>query len=122
MKLQPAIPVLRIFNYHMARAFYVDWLGFKIDWEHRPQPEGPCCLEVSRDATVLHLSEHYGDGSPGTKVYVKTDDVEAYHLELHSRPNPNMRPGIQIEPWGEKSMCVLDPFGNRIYFSQKIKF
>ena len=120
MKLQPPIPVLRIFDYKLARAFYVDWLGFKIDWEHRPETAGPSCLEVSRDAAVLHLTEHYGDGSPGAKVYIKTDDVEAFHRELHSRPNPNMNPGIELQPWGEKSMCVIDPFGNRIYFSQKV--
>jgi catechol 2,3-dioxygenase-like lactoylglutathione lyase family enzyme len=119
-RLQPAIPVLRIFDYKMAKAFYVDWLGFKVDWEHRTDGGGPWCLEVSRGAAVLHLTEHYGDGSPGVKVYIKTDDVEAYHRELQSRPNPNMRPGIEEESWGEKSMCVIDPFGNRIYFSEKV--
>lgn len=31
MKLQAPIPLFRIFDYHLARAFYVDWLGFSID-------------------------------------------------------------------------------------------
>ena len=29
------IPVLRIFSVEKARAFYVDYLGFAVDWEHR---------------------------------------------------------------------------------------
>jgi hypothetical protein len=120
MKLHPAIPVLRIFDHRLAKAHYLDWLGFKLDWQHHPDPEGPCCMEVSRDAAVLHLTEHYGDGSPGVKVYIQTDDVEAYHRELATRPNPRMRPGIEVEPWGVKSMCVTDPFGNRLYFNEKI--
>ena len=120
MKLQPAVPVLRIFDVKLAKAHYLDWLGFKLVWQHHSEPEGPCCMEVSRDAAVLHLTEHYGDGSPGVKVYIQTDDVEAYHRELSSRPNPRMRPGVEVEPWGEKSMCVIDPFGNRVYFNQKI--
>jgi hypothetical protein len=28
-------PVLRIFDYAIAREFYLDWLGFRVDWEHR---------------------------------------------------------------------------------------
>ena len=120
MKLQPPIPVLRIFDYPLAKAFYVDWLGFKIDWEHRFSPTAPRFLQVSRDDAVLHLSEHYGDGSPGANLTIRTDDVEAYHREVHSRPNANMNPGLEDEPWGTRSMCVIDPFGNRIHFRQNM--
>ena len=28
-------PILRIFDEAKAREFYVDFLGFKVDWEHR---------------------------------------------------------------------------------------
>ena len=34
-KLEVAIPILRIFSVDKAKEFYVDFLGFKIDWEHR---------------------------------------------------------------------------------------
>jgi hypothetical protein len=29
------IPLLRIFDVERAKAFYVGFLGFAIDWEHR---------------------------------------------------------------------------------------
>lgn len=29
------IPILRIFDEAKAREFYIDWLGFSVDWEHR---------------------------------------------------------------------------------------
>ena len=29
------IPVLRIFSVDKAKEFYIDFLGFQIDWEHR---------------------------------------------------------------------------------------
>ena len=41
MTLQPPIPVLRIFDLALAKAFYVDWLGFRVDWEHRFEPGMP---------------------------------------------------------------------------------
>jgi catechol 2,3-dioxygenase-like lactoylglutathione lyase family enzyme len=30
-----AIPILRIFDLEKARDFYVGFLGFRVDWEHR---------------------------------------------------------------------------------------
>ena len=89
MTLEPPIPVLRIFDHALARKFYLDWLGFTVDWEFQSGPGGPHYLQISRGPVVLHLTENYGDCSPGAKVFINTDDVEALHCELHSRPNPN---------------------------------
>ena len=120
MNLQSAIPVLRIFDADIARQFYVDWLGFTLDWQHQFEPTLPKYLQVSRGTVVLHLSEHYGDCSPGAKIIINTDDVGALHAELGTRPNPRMRPGIEIAPWNAKVMLVTDPFGNRISFNQDL--
>ncbi len=36
MSLGRATPILRIFDEAKAKEFYVGFLGFKVDWEHRP--------------------------------------------------------------------------------------
>lgn len=33
MHLHPVVPILRSYNESKAREFYIDWLGFKADWE-----------------------------------------------------------------------------------------
>ena len=38
MPFHPVVPILRSFDEGKAREFYVDWLGFRIDWEHRFDP------------------------------------------------------------------------------------
>jgi hypothetical protein len=121
MTLQPAIPVLRVFDGALARAFYVEWLGFGIDWEHQFEPGAPRYMQISRGAAVLQLTEHYADCCPGAKVILHTDDVEALHRELSARPNRNMRPGISMAPWNAKVMEVIDPFGNRICFNEPVR-
>ena len=63
--LQAAIPVLRIYDIAKAKEFYVDFLGFRIDWEHRFDENAPLYMQVSRSGMKLHLSEHYGDGGRG---------------------------------------------------------
>lgn len=35
MQFGPITPVLRIFEEKMAQEFYLDFLEFTVDWEHR---------------------------------------------------------------------------------------
>ncbi|MDF3605755.1 glyoxalase superfamily protein [Paracoccus sp. DMF-8] len=69
-----------------ARAFYCDFLGMTVDWEHRFHPGMPLYLQVSRAGLVLHLSEHHGDGTPGTTVFVRMNGIEEFHAEINSLP------------------------------------
>ena len=78
MNFGPVTPILRIFDEAKVREFYVDFLEFKVDWEHRFEPGLPLYMGVSKDAAVLHLSEHFGDGTPGTHLRIDCDDVDAF--------------------------------------------
>lgn len=120
MKLQTPIPIFRIFDYQLAKSFYADWLGFRIDWEHQFSPTAPRYIQISRDSAVLHLSEHHGDCTPGAKALIHIDDIQSFHRELCARPNPNMNPMIADAPWHAKIMEVTDPFGNRLCFNQSL--
>jgi hypothetical protein len=71
-------------------------------------------MQVSRDGLVLHLSEHYGDGSPGTRFQVTFKGVVELHAELSQKNYPSWRPGITETFWGTPQLNLLDPFGNRI--------
>ena len=115
-----AVPVLRIFDVDKAREFYVGFLGFRVDWEHRFEPGFPLYLQVSRDGLVLHLSEHHGDGSPGVVVVVRTAGLDAYHREITAKGYPFARPGLERAPWNAWLMEVTDPFGNRLRFNEPI--
>ena len=114
------IPILRIFDEAKAREFYVGFLGCNVDWEHRFEPGAPLYMQVSRGNLVLHLSEHHGDGTPGTIVRVETPDVEALHAELNGKGYKYNRPGIDDRPWGTREVMVVDPFNNRIVFSKDL--
>jgi len=115
MAMKSSRPALRVFDNHLAKSFYLDWLAFQLNWEHRPQDGGPSIMEVKRDDTTLVLSEHYGDGSPGAKVFIEVDDLDCLQRELVDRHNPHMRPGIEATDWG-RILTVIDPFGNSLVF------
>ena len=42
------IPIFRIFDVAKAHEFYLGYLGFKIDWEHRFEPGMPLYTQISR--------------------------------------------------------------------------
>ena len=114
------IPILRIFDVDKAREFYVGFLGFTVDWEHRFDERAPLYMQVSRGGLVLHLSEHHGDACPGSTVFVRLTGIDEYHREIMAKGYGYMRPGVDVAPWNAKLMEVIDPFGNRIRFNEDL--
>ena len=114
------VPVLRIFDIAKADQFYLDYLGFHVDWDHRFDDNAPLYRQVSRGALSLHLSEHHGDGSPGARLRVTMRGVRAFHEELAAKNYPYMRPGLETTPWNTLEIGVIDPFGSVIRFSEPI--
>ena len=112
------ITLLRIFDVDKARAFYVGFLGFRVDWEHRFEGVAPVYLQVSRSGCVLHLTEHHGDCCPGATVFLRTIGLLDLHGEISAKGYGYARPGIERAPWGADVMEVIDPFGNRLRFSE----
>ena len=118
MDVVQTIPLLRIFDVDKARAFYVGFLGFRVDWEHRFEGVAPAYLQVSRSGCVLHLTEHHGDCCPGATVFLRTTGLLDLHGEISAKGYGYARPGIERAPWGADVMEVTDPFGNRLRFSE----
>jgi catechol 2,3-dioxygenase-like lactoylglutathione lyase family enzyme len=109
--LNPAIPVLRIYDIAKAKEFYIDFLGFRIDWEHRYADDLPLYMQVSRSGLTLHLSEHYGDGTPGSVVYIRGTNIAALAKELNDKQARFARPGAT-----DTAPKLTDPFGNVLRF------
>jgi len=120
MTTQKTIPVFRIFDYEKAIEFYVEWLGFTVNFEHRFEENMPVYLEIQNGDFYLHLSEHHGDSTPGSSVFVWCDGVADYHLEIMAKNYKFNRPGLEETFYGALSFNVIDPFGNRISFNEKI--
>ena len=117
--LKPPMPIMRIFDVEKAREFYLGFLGFAVDWEHRFGDDYPLYFQVSRGDLRLHLSEHAGDATPGSNMVVPTTGIEAFHAELAGKQYLYMKPGLEREEWGLE-MQVTDPFNNRIRFIERL--
>ena len=117
MKLSHPVPILRMFDEAAAREFYVGFLGFHVDWEHRFEDGSPLYLQLTHGECVLHLSGHFGDACPGAGLRVQVDDIDAYQQGLLAKNYKHSRPGAaQLMPWGTRDLTIQDPSGNRITF------
>jgi uncharacterized glyoxalase superfamily protein PhnB len=112
------IPILRSFDEAKARRFYVDFLGFKVDWEHRFEERLPLYMQISKDDCILHLSEHHGDCRAPGALRIATSNVKAYQRELIANSDNYARRCAERKPWGKISMSISDPFGTRLEFYQ----
>lgn len=121
MEFGESIPVFRVFDESKAKEFYVDFLGFEVEWEHRLEDGLPLYFEISRDDVKIHLSEHHGDCCPGAAVRIEIDSLTDLHGELNNKYYGFARPGIEDTPWGTKEMSIKDPFGNRLTFFASYK-
>ena len=112
--MERAIPVLRIDNYEKAKSYYLEFLGFELEFEWRHADGLPVYMGVKRGALVLHLTEHRGDADGPGAAYLQVENVRLLHLELQQH-------GSSDEPidqaWGSTELKLVDPFGNKLTFT-----
>jgi predicted enzyme related to lactoylglutathione lyase len=121
LQVHETCPILRIFDVPKAKEFYVDFLGFTIDWEHRFDGNAPVYMQIRLAGCVVHLSQHHGDCCPGSTIFLRVTGLDDYHQEITSKGYGFLRPGIERTFHESKCMEVIDPFGNRIRFDESLE-
>jgi catechol 2,3-dioxygenase-like lactoylglutathione lyase family enzyme len=101
-------PILRVASLDTSVAYYVERLGFHLEWRTDP------LASVGRGGASLMLSE--GDqGHAGTWMWIAASDVDALWTELQSR-GAHLRHPPTNYPWGSRECQVTDPDGHVLRF------
>ena len=119
IEFQRVVPTFRIFSLEKAREFYSTFSASRSSGSTVSHPDAPVFMQVSRGGVAFHLSEHHGDGTPGSIAYVYTTGVRALHRELIEKKYRYNRPGLNEQEWGMTEVTVTDPFNNRITFGER---
>jgi catechol 2,3-dioxygenase-like lactoylglutathione lyase family enzyme len=105
-----------------AKAFFVDLLGFKVEFEQ------PGYMYVERDGIALRvLEKDERDTTAGTRAfryYVDVSDVDAVYRELKSKLDrlpPGDVHGPSDKPYGQRELCILAPDGDVFVFGAPMK-
>ncbi len=121
MTTQTVIPQLRIVAAQRSLPFYVDGLGFEVDWSHQFEPGFPLFMQLTRERQTIFLTEHTGDCEPGGAVYFRVHDVDRCFAEFSQRGIAPAQPPADT-PWGTREMLLVDPDGNRLRFASDASF
>lgn len=116
---QSVVPQLRMLDSTASIPFYLDGLGFRIDWEHRFEPHMPLFAQLTRDGQTIFLSEHAGDCQPGGAIYFWVADVDACHAAFAAGGITSMG-APEDTPWGTREFTVIDPSHNRLRFGTDV--
>jgi uncharacterized glyoxalase superfamily protein PhnB len=112
MKIAQAATVFQVTDIKAVIQWYVDVLGFKLQFEHGPY------AGLERDGCFIHLS-----GGPDQKnvgkgyVYLVCDEVDEFHHTIAGR-GASIAWGPRDQPYGMRDMMVNDPAGNTLYFGR----
>ncbi len=119
MTQQTVIPQLRMTNAERSLAFYVQGLGFQVDWTHQFEAGYPLFVQLTRAGQTLFLTEHSGDCQVGGAVYFRVPDARACFSEFTGNGVVSMD-GVVDTPWGTRELLVTDPDGNRLRFASDV--
>jgi len=112
VSLQPPVPTIRVASLAEAKPFYVDFLGFALDWGDE---DDSTYAQITRSGVQLHLNAQSRlSGSSG--MLVRMDGIDALHAELSTRQGQFAPSPISFTPWDSRVFHVIDPFGNAIQF------
>ena len=119
-KIHTSIPVVRMLDEETTLTFYVDYLGFEIDWEHRfgDDPKSPLYAQVRHGNATLHLNGHANTDSPVCEVRFPVTNLDEYCEYLRAKTQGAEKPEV-VDPRYEgrnTDMNIIDPSGNHLVF------
>ena len=118
-------PFIKCSDITESLRFYTNLLDFKVVQAPDPEAFMSMYARLEREESVVHLSQHAGDGVFGSVIYIQVKNIdEIYNQFLVDGLKMQETSGITMQPvqqtWGMKEFYVADPDGNIIRFGQQI--
>jgi catechol 2,3-dioxygenase-like lactoylglutathione lyase family enzyme len=118
-RLGSAIPILDVRHIEEALSFYVDRLGFAVDFRYENDPTN--YAGVRRDDVRLHMhrqpSEHFENGTWGRlKFRIPVDDPDALFAEFWAMGVLDDDVEVLDTEWKTREFGFRDPDGNALVF------
>jgi catechol 2,3-dioxygenase-like lactoylglutathione lyase family enzyme len=116
--MERAIPILPADDLAVARAFYIEQLGFQATFEASTDGHSGL-LGLERGSIELTIDSPMQGHGREACVSLRVDDADALYTEWSARV-PVMR-APKDEEWGARTFDLLDPSGNTIFVMGPVK-
>jgi predicted lactoylglutathione lyase len=112
-RVECIIPILNVRNVPASVRFYVNVLGFQLDWGEGDNSE---YASVSRDDHAIMLSQA-DQGQSGTWIWIGLEDVQSFYEECKAK-GAKIQEGLTNYPWAYE-MRIEDPDGHVLRFGSE---
>lgn len=113
--MERAVPVLPADDIGVARAFYVDGLGFAVRFEASEDGVSGM-LGVERGTILLTIDAPMSGHGRQACVSIHVESADRYYQEWRGRVPIEHPPADQ--PWGARTFSVQDPSGNTLFIME----
>ncbi|MEM6372588.1 MAG: glyoxalase superfamily protein [Pseudomonadota bacterium] len=113
-----ATPVLRVSGYQIAKAFYIDVLGFDVVNEAGEPEAGFGIFRAGAAQIFLHAWDGPKAAWDGWRGYFYVPDMEALTTRLTQTETPLKGPADTF--YGMREVGVTDPDGNVLCFGRDV--
>jgi uncharacterized glyoxalase superfamily protein PhnB len=107
-----AVPMFPADDLGVARAFYVDRLGFTVEWEDTADGRTGI-MGIRRGGIELVIDAPMTGHGRNVCASVRVHDADAWYAEWRDRVEIE-RPPVD-EVWGGRTFGVTDPSGNLLF-------
>ncbi len=121
--LRKVIPILDVRNVDEALRYYVERLGFQLEFRYAADPEN--YAGVFRDNVYLHMQwqhqEHFAQGTAGRlRIRIAVDDPDALLQEFQQTGAVDVTAAVRTTEWGTREFGFRDPDGNGLTFFRNL--
>lgn len=121
------MPMISVDSVDLARAFYVEQLGF----DHQMGMLGKdgeldfCTVTLGGAKVMLMRPQEKTENTGATsakrpvELYLQVADVNAYHDQVTNKRVRITSP-LTDQWWGDRTFTVMDPFGYQVWFYQTV--
>ena len=118
-KFKDAIPILDVHDVNAALRFYVERLGFEVEFRYAENPDN--YAGVRRDDVHLHMQwqheEHFKNGTARRlRVRLIVNDPDALFEEFRGKGLLDEETHVRDTRWGTREFGFRDPDGSALIF------
>ena len=110
--IERAVPIVPGDDLSVAKTFYVDKLGFAVQWEATEDGKNGL-MGLARGTIELTIDCPMSGHGRNVCVSLRVNSADSYYEEWREKV-PMKRPPHD-EEWGARTFGVRDPFGNSIF-------
>jgi hypothetical protein len=113
MLLTTLIPKIFYSDINIGLGFFVEGLGFKINYQHNEADE--IFYIIQRDNIVIQIVENDEFAKKDRpELRIVTDDIQSFYEEIKDRNSNLLHPNLNVvkkQPWGLTEFALLDESG-----------